>query len=272
MPSLRSLLFVPGNRADRFERAQTAGADAMCLDLEDSVAPLLKGEALEKVACFLSRARMRQPPIGLRINPIASPWWRNDLEAARAADFVVVPKSVSIKELGLFDQACEGRLKVWAQIESPEGLAQAWSIAAHPSVEGLIFGAFDFCVEMGCEMAWEPLLFARSSLAAACAGAHKQLLDAPYGDVKDQQGLLEFTRRAKALGFTGRTCIHPDQVAPVNEAFTPSATEIAAARRILEAFEQAEGAAAQLDGQLIELPVAKAARRVIERAQQQAGQ
>jgi citrate lyase subunit beta/citryl-CoA lyase/(S)-citramalyl-CoA lyase len=115
-------------------------------------------------------------------------------------------------------------------------------------------------------MEWEPLLFARGQLAAACGRARVELLDAPSGDLQGGEGLEASTRRAKALGFTGRACIHPAQVGVVNAVYTPSALELAQARRIVDAFDAAAGQAAQMDGKLIELPVALAARRVLERA------
>ena len=115
-------------------------------------------------------------------------------------------------------------------------------------------------------MQWEALLYARGRLAASCASARVQLLDSPSGEFRDPEGLQVSTLRARALGFTGRACIHPDQLAPVHAAFTPSAAEIERARRVIEAVEAVGGAAAQLDGELIERPVAQAARRVLDRA------
>lgn len=269
MALFRSLLFAPCTRPDRFERAIASGADAVCLDLEDAVPPDMKTEARAAAVAFLSRARPGGPAVGVRINPVGDVHWRLDVEAAMGADFLVVPKVASVEQLAL--AAGASGLPLWPLIETPIGVMRALEVAANSAVEGVIFGAFDFATEAGCELSWEPLLFARSTLVTACAHARKQLLDAPYGDVLDLVGLVEFTRRAKALGFTGRSCIHPNQVELVHSVFTPSAEEVAAAERILDAFVNAKGAAAQLDGKLIELPVANAARRVIERARRSSG-
>ena len=154
----------------------------------------------------------------------------------------------------------------WPLVETPEGLMRAWEIAAAPAVGGVLFGAFDYSAEVGCEMSWEPLLFARSQIAAACARAGVEALDAPPAAVGEDEALVAETDRARRLGFTGRACIHPSQVGPVNAAYTPSAEELAKAQAVVTAFDAAAGGPALLDGKLIELPVARAARRILERA------
>ncbi|MDP3746543.1 MAG: CoA ester lyase [Phenylobacterium sp.] len=257
-------MFAPASRPDRFARALAAGADAVCLDLEDAVPPDAKGQARAAVRDFLNAPRRGGPAVGVRINALGTPWWSADVEIGAQADFVMVPKTGHVDDLELVSKAAPDTA-LWPLIETPEGVMRCWEIAAAPKVQGVLFGAFDYAAEVGCAREWEPLLFVRSLLAAACARVHVELLDAPSGNLGDLSSLEPRSRRAKALGFTGRACIHPDQVAAVNVAYTPSAIEVQQAARVIAAFESAAGGAAQLDGKLIELPVALAARRVLAR-------
>jgi citrate lyase subunit beta/citryl-CoA lyase/(S)-citramalyl-CoA lyase len=265
---LRSLLFVPGARPERFAKACEAGADAVCIDLEDAVAPDDKAAARAAVIDYLSGAPPH-PRVGLRINRVGSAFGVADLAALAASTarpaFVMAPKVESAEDLGVASEAL-GAPKLWPIIESALGMHRAWDIAGARGVEGVLFGGADYSADIGATLDWEPMLFARSTLVNACAGAGVELLDVPYLDVNDDAGLAESTRRARALGFTGRACIHPKQVAGVNAVFTPSAAEIVHARRVLAAFEDAKGAAALLDGKLIELPVIRAARRALAAA------
>ena len=152
-------------------------------------------------------------------------------------------------------------------IESAAGLRQAWAICAAPGVKAVLFGGGDMAADLGVAMDWEPLLFARSQVVAACAAANVPAIDVPYLDVKDEAGLLAETGRARALGFTAKACIHPAQVAAVNQVFTPSEADLSHAERVIAALDEAGGGAALLDGKLIEAPIIRRARRVLETAQ-----
>jgi citrate lyase beta subunit len=266
--TFRSLLFVPGSRPERFEKALAAGADAVCIDLEDAVAPDAKDEARRAVAAFVRDGARKG--LGVRINGWASDHFAEDCRALKGlpAAFVMVPKAENPDQLGeARDRLGDGAPPLWPIIESGEGLRQAWEIADAEGVGGVLFGAADYSAEVGCTLEWDSLLYARGKLAAAAARAGAELLDVPYLDVQDTAGLAVSTRKAKALGFTGRACIHPTQVAAVNDVFTPSPEETDRARRVVAAFEAAGGGAALLDGKLIELPVIRAARRTLERAE-----
>ncbi len=269
--SLRSMLFVPGNRADRFGRALAAGADAICIDLEDAVAQDAKSGARAAVMAYPAQAALagQHAALGVRINSIRTQDGLRDLAALADApvlpDFLMIPKIAHPEEAAIIAEAFPG-LPLWPIVESAAGLFQAAAIAAAPSVAGLLFGAVDYAAECGCTLAWESLLYARSALAAFRAAAGIQLLDVPALDIKDSAGLDATTRRARDLGFTGRACIHPAQVETVNAAFAPSEAEIAAAHRLVQALREAAGAAALLDGKLIEKPVILAAERVLARA------
>jgi citrate lyase beta subunit len=266
MKGVRSLLFVPANRPERFAKALTTGADCVCIDLEDAVPLAEKAAAREIVASTLPQLRQHRIPVGVRITAVGSTSWQLDLAAVGVlSHFVMVPKVRSAAELAAVVARVPAQTQLWPLIETADGLRGCWDIAAADRVCGVLFGAHDYAADVGCDPSWEPLLFARSQLAAACAAARVELLDSPSGDLRGFTGLVESSRRAKALGYTGRACIHPDQVGPVNEMFSPSAAEVEQARRVLAAFETSAGAAAQLDGQLIELPVAIAARRILAR-------
>lgn len=269
LAQFRSLLFAPATRPERFAKAAASGADAVCLDLEDAVAPGDKGLARTAALNFLAARPAGGPAIGLRLNGRGTPWFDDDLKAAAraGADFFMIPKAASAQDFAMLQRALGESRPFWPLIETPEALMRAWEIAAAPAVAGVLFGAFDFSAEVGCDMSWEPLLFARGQIAAACARAGVQALDAPPAAIDDPDALRQETDRARRMGFTGRACIHPAQVAPVNAVYTPDAEAISHARRILAAFDAAAGGPAILDGKLIELPVARQARRILDRAQ-----
>lgn len=268
----RSLLFVPGSRPERFGKAVAAGADITCIDLEDSVAPAGKEEARAAALTFIAE---QGSPAGLwlRINPVRSAVGLADLlavmDSTKGSQTLMLPKLSDPSDLAFLAEVLGDRpLSLVPLIETAAGLRQAASIARSPRVTALLFGAVDFSAELGCTLDWEPLLHARSTLVAAAAEGGVGLFDVPSIDVTDTNGLRASTIRAKVLGFTGRACIHPSQVAVVNEVFTPTEAEIARANRVLDAFAQAGGGVALLDGKLIEMPVVRAARRVLAAAGQ----
>jgi citrate lyase beta subunit len=270
--AFRSLLFVPGNRPERFGKALMTAADAVCVDLEDAVPLDQKAHARAAVARdYLGDAMAFGARKGVRVNGLATRAGFEDIAALgdvlAAADFVMIPKAQSAEEL-VNVRAALGALcpSLWPIVESARGLEAAQAIAAVEGVGGVLFGGADYSADIGSTMDWEALAYARGRLAAACGQAGVELLDVPYLDVKDSDGLAATTARVKALGFTGRACIHPDQVDAVNAAFTPTDAEIERARRIIAALDEAKGAAALLDGKLIEKPVILAAQRILDRA------
>jgi citrate lyase subunit beta/citryl-CoA lyase/(S)-citramalyl-CoA lyase len=272
--SFRSLLFVPGNRPERFLKAKAAEPDAVCVDLEDAVPLHEKERARDAVfKAWLGGAHTPRPKRGVRINALNTRAGFEDVaalgEAITWGDFLMIPKAQSRIELENLRQALgeEDCPPLWPVVETAMGLEAAYEIAAAAGPEGgVLFGAADYSADVGCTMEWEALAYARGRLAAACAAAGAQLLDVPHLDVKDEAGLAGFSLRAKAMGFTGRACIHPDQVATVQAAFTPSAAEVERAQKVIAALDAASGAAALLDGKLIEKPVILAAKRVLARA------
>jgi citrate lyase beta subunit len=268
----RSLLFVPGSRPERFGKAVAAGADITCIDLEDSVAPSGKEGARAAALSFIAEQGAPEG-LWLRINPVRSAAGLADLLAVLNSDTgprtLMLPKLSAPSDLDFLAELLGDRpLSLVPLIETAAGLRQAAAIARNPRVTALLFGAVDLSAELGCTLDWEPLLFARSTLVAAAAEGGIGLFDVPSIDVADMDGLRSSTQRAKALGFTGRACIHPSQVSVVNEVFTPTEADIDRANRVVDAFAQAGGGVALLDGKLIEMPVVRAAWRVLAAAGQ----
>ena len=264
--SYRSLLFVPGARPDRFEKALAAGADAVCIDLEDAVAPSDKATARRETIAFLGRARSG---LGLRINALSTLDGFRDVialaESAAQPAFLMVPKTSGAEELlqlrALLGANCPPLFPLMETAEARFALpAIARAIGAGGSI---IFGGADYSAAIGSDMSWDALYAARAAVVAAAALSGCGTLDVPHLDVKDAEGLRLGTARAKAMGFTGRACIHPDQVPVVNAVFTPTADDIARAEKVIAAYKAAGGGVALLDGKLIEAPVLRAAERTL---------
>jgi citrate lyase beta subunit len=271
----RVLLFTPGNRPDRFAKAAATGADALILDLEDAVAAPAKDDARATViAHFRGDFRAGLAPHqlkGLRVNNIHTPAGVRDLDAlvssGVAPDFVLLPKVESAFEVRLYARHLEGgqaRIAFVGLIESARGLVAALEIAnADRRVRALAFGGVDLAADLRAELAWEPLLYGRSRLVQAAASAGIGLVDVPHLALDDEAALVAECARVKALGFTSKLAIHPKQVAPILAAFTPTATEVDRATRMIAALEKAGGNAVEFEGKMLEGPVVKAAQRVL---------
>ncbi len=266
----RSLLFVPGDRPERFEKAAQSGADAVCIDLEDAVSPSMKAVARKEALAYVNGAAPTGVAVGIRINALDAVDGLRDATAIADAGvrpaFILLPKVRSGEIIGILRSALAGVSRLWALMETPEALAGAPGLCASVGEEGgIVFGGADLSAALGSDMSWESLYFARASLIAAAATAGCQTLDVPYLDVRDIDGLIAETTRVKAMGFTGRSCIHPDQVAPINHIYTPTAEDIEKAQAIIDAYERNQGRVLLHEGRLVEKPVLAAARRVLSR-------
>lgn len=273
----RSLLFAPATRPEIFAKALASGADLVCVDLEDAVAPDLKQAARPAGFDFLRAAAGDGdggPERILRINGLKTIAGLRDLsalaDAGIAAGMVMLPKVESAEELRLADAVLTeagSMLKLAALVESVRGIEAAHAIAgATPRLDLMMFGGADLAAELGTRVAPEPMAYARARLVQAARGAGIDLIDVPALDFRNQDAVAEDAARARDLGFTGKAALHPANVALVNAAFTPDATEITWARRVIESFEASAGGVAVLDGKLIEKPVVAAQRRVLSRA------
>lgn len=267
-PTARSALFVPATRADRIAKALSSGADAVIVDLEDAVAPQDKDSAraaLEQALAPGLDARSvatrdgasATVPLWVRVNAVV-PWMNADLAlCARfaAVQAVMVPKAESPEQLQLAFEASGGKPLV-ALIETAQGFAQRDAIAAHPAVMRLAFGSIDFQVDLGIAGEDDALLMFRSALVLASRLANVPApLDGVTVEVNDTSRVDADAQRARRLGFGGKLCIHPNQVGPVNAAFSPSAVEIDWALRVVAAIEAAGGAAVAVDGKMVDKPV-----------------
>lgn len=262
----RSVLFVPGNRPDRFEKACTAGADLVCIDLEDAVGPAEKDDARAQVLTWLAQTPHKF--VSLRINSLDTPQAQADIAALRGAGltlpFVMVPKVASKSEMNDLDDALPDALgPFFPIIESAKGLLNAEDVFSHGRVKLGMYGAVDYAGDVDCDLAWETHLFARSKLTA-CAAAHDVLLfDVPHIDVRNLDDCELTTRKARALGIHARSAIHPAQIERIHTALAPSAQEVTHAKRIVAAYEESGGNVVLVDGKFIEAPVVKRAQRIL---------
>ena len=267
----RSILFVPAVRPDRYPKALATGADAVCVDLEDGVAFGAKDEARRAALTLLTDRAPTRADVALRINDPKTDLGRADMEALQAArvqpDALMLPKVAGAEEIGKVESALGSTLPgipLIAQIETAQGLSEAVRIVnASPHVAALFFGAIDLSAEIGSAPDWEPMLYARSHVVLAAALAGVRAIDSPFMDVRAPDALAEESRRARRLGFVGKAAIHPTQVAVIQEAFLPTADEIAWARKIVAAYEHNQGGVLLVDGRLIERPVVRAAHRTL---------
>jgi len=289
MRARRALLYMPGDDRHKIEKALTLGVDCICMDLEDGVALNRKTAARRSVA-----AALRDLDFGLceklvRINPVGSGLETEDLEAILPfrPDGVVLPKVESPEQTQWASGKIEAAelahgwpvhsIRMIIIIETPKAILNLKEIAAHPHsggfprLEALIFGAEDLAASLGAvrtREAWE-VFYARSAVVTAAAAFGLQAIDMVSVDFKNLDALREEALFGARMGYTGKQIIHPNQIAPVQEAFTPDDESIAQAKRLVEAFEsfQKEGKGAfALDGRMIDMPLVKAAQNVLERA------
>jgi len=273
---LRSLLFVPGDRPDRMEKALRAGADALILDLEDAVAAAAKPEARRAVARFLNANS--QARIFVRINPLDNMESERDLDAILPShpDAIVLPKAEGGASVAELAQRLTARGNATAQIlpvatETPAAIFQLGTYAGAKRLLGLTWGAEDLPAAVGAATSREedgrytpPYELARSLCLFGAAAAGVAPIETVYPAFRDLDGLAAYAGRARRDGFTGMMAIHPDQVAVINAAFTPSAAEIAHARAVVAAFEaDPEAGALQLDGRMIDRPHLIQAQRIL---------
>lgn len=261
----RSVIFVPGHRADRFDKAARSGADYVVIDLEDAVGPDLKDAARENVHRWLASGGSAV----VRINGVGTPWYADDVAAL--ADFpaaAMLPKISSPQEVPeLLDRLKPGSCLV-PLLETSVSVLRAVEVCSVPGVVRAIFGSADLGRELGLDYTDPAALHhARSHivLASAAAGIAPPL-DGATADLHDEEKLRAETRHAVQLGFGGRACLHPRQVPVVNAVFTPSAESVRWARRVVDATA-GDPTVTSVDGQVVGVPVVEQAKRILARAQ-----
>lgn len=268
----RSFIFTPAMRPDLYPKALASGADIVCVELEDGVAPRDKDTARANAVALFGAP---QADDGIeRVIRINSPMEQVGVDDVRALlgmatppPGIMLPKVCSPDEVALLDQLiteASHDIRLHIIIETNAGLEAAYEIA-HSSdrIDALLFGGVDMAAELRCELAWEPLLYARSRVVHAAASASIDVIDVPYLDLNDPDGMRIAAEQARSLGFSGKGAIHPKQIAALNDVFTPSAAAISRARDIIAAFEASDSALVVIDGKLIEKPVLREMHRII---------
>ena len=268
----RSFIFTPGLRPDMYPKALASGADIVCVELEDGIAPKDKAQAR---AHALKLFEVPQADDGVerivRINSMRERFGIEDVNAILATDTpppaLMMPKIRTPDEVVMLDQLLseaghETRLHVI--IETNAGLEAAYDIAhCSDRIDAMFFGGVDMAAELRCQNAWEPLLYARSKVVHAAASAGLDVIDVPYLDLDDPEGMRVAAEQARGLGFAGKGSVHPKQIPALNEVFTPSMDQIARARRIIAEFEAADTGLVVIDGKLIEKPVLRDMHRIV---------
>jgi citrate lyase subunit beta / citryl-CoA lyase len=259
-------LFVPGDRPDRFDKALNSGAEETICDLEDGVAPDRKSTARDAIATWLSDQRSAW----VRINAVGTDWHRDDVTALAGQPGlrgVIVPKAESGDALNRLGAELGPTIGVIALIESALGIHRAVEIAGCEVVGRLAFGSLDFALDIDADGSDDSLLMARATLVIASRVAGKPApIDGATTTLDDPALLRHEAARAAGLGFGGKLCVHPSQLAPVAEAFRPSEEDIVWARRVIDAASGSGSGASALDGAMIDEPVIERARRILDRA------
>jgi citrate lyase subunit beta/citryl-CoA lyase len=265
--SLRTLLFVPGDRPDRFAKAVASGADAIILDLEDAIAPPAKSIARAAVREWLRSTPRAAGCVRLvRVNARTTPWFHDDITAIRDlnVDGVLVPKCDAPSDLD--DVPGDG---LWPMIETAQGLSNAVAIGQVPRVQCLVFGSLDIQLDLGIEADIDESELApyraQVVMASRLAGLGPPV-DGVTVAYNDEPHLTKAVQRALRQGFGGKLCIHPRQIDVVHAALRPSEADVAHARRVLDAAAASQGAAVALDGTMVDRPVILRAHSILARA------
>jgi citrate lyase subunit beta/citryl-CoA lyase len=277
---MRSLLFAPGNHARRVEKALGLAADGVILDLEDAVA--ISEKIATRAIVAGSFGKQRTGKLYVRVNALTTDWCHADIGAVvrSGLDGIILPKVEHARELHTADWLIAnlererglpiGAIDLIPIIETALGISNLATICRSGTrTRRLAFGAGDFTLDMG--MVWsrseaELLPYRSACVLESRAAGLEPPLDTVWADLRDNEGFAASARHAAQIGFQGKMCIHPDQIAGANAAFSPDEAAVAQAKRIIEAFDKAEAqglASIQLDGQFIDYPIVQCARRVL---------
>lgn len=269
-----SFLFVPATRPERLPKALASGADMVIVDWEDAVAPDDKAGARDLLAGALGKLgeaeRMR---VLVRVNAEGTPWFHDDLQAlderiAQRCAGVVIPKAEAANTVRLVAQAAGGKAALLPLIESVAGLTAAHELATASGVTRLVFGQLDFQVDAGmsCDVDEMELLSIRMELVLASRRAGLPApIDGVTVDTRNVQQLTDDARRALRMGFGGKLCIHPAQVAPLHAVFDPDEVAVRDAEHVQQALEQAGGGVCVVDGRMVDAPVLRKAEQTLQR-------
>lgn len=274
----RSVLYMPGANERALEKAKTIDADALILDLEDSVAPDAKEQGRANVCAAVESGEYGHRELAIRVNSIGTEWHVDDIKAAAKAgpDAILVPKVETAQQVHELIKLIEAAgapddTQLWAMIETPVGLLNAAEIAAaHDRLTVIVMGTNDIVNETyGLHVPGRNpvVLTALSWTLIAVRAAGKVVIDGVYNDVRDEDGFAAEARQGREMGFDGKTLIHPSQVEPCNAAFSPSEADIERARGLIAAFDEAGSGVATYNNKMVEELHVRDAKRILAYAE-----
>ena len=268
----RSFIFTPGLRPDMYPKALASGADIVCVELEDGIAPKNKTEARRNALALFEQPQADDGVERIvRINSMRQHFGIEDVNAVLASTTpppaLMMPKVRAPDEVVMLDQLLTEAghaTRLHVIIETNEGLEAAFEIArCSDRIDAMFFGGVDMAAELRCVNSYDTLLYARSRVVHAAAAAGLDVIDVPFLDLDDPEGMRVEAEKVRDLGFAGKGSVHPKQIAALNEVFTPSTDKIAHARRIIAEFEKADTGLVVIDGKLIEKPVLREMHRIV---------
>ena len=268
----RSFIFTPGLRPDMFPKALASGADIVCVELEDGIAPKDKAEARTKALALFEKPQADDGVERIvRINSMRERFGIEDVNAVlntpTPPPALMMPKVRTPDEVVMLDQLLTEAghaTRLHVIIETNEGLEAAFEIAQCSSrIDAMFFGGVDMAAELRCRNSYDGLLYARSRVVHASAAAGLDVIDVPFLDLDDPDGMQIEAEKVRDLGFAGKGAVHPKQIAALNAVFTPSDAQIARARRIIGEFAAADTGLVVIDGKLIEKPVLRDMYRIV---------
>lgn len=276
---IRSLLFVPGNQEELFPKALNSESDGIILDLEDGVAPDTKDSARSAVRQFLDETAVVDTKICVRINALDSGGFEDiEIVAHDAVDWIMVPMAETPREtwqtaniIGYFEERHGvGAANLCVSIETARGISNANEIAtAHETINAISFGLADYTVNANLEPSEtrDEVLYQRSAIANAAALGETQAIDFATLETKDTDQVRSDAESARSMGYTGKVAIHPNQIEPIHDVFTPTAEEIERARNIVDKYDAARNPGViEIDGEMVDKPVVENARQTLELA------
>ena len=268
----RSFIFCPGNKPDMIPKALNSGADMVCIDLEDAIIPEHKDISRSStIRAFEDISVPNGVETLIRINDVNTIDGKADIKAIlqsnNTASGLMLPKIQNVNEIIDLEKQIKlanKNLNLHIIIETNKGLENAWNIAQSSAlIKSLLFGGVDMSADLGCNGDWISLLYARSRVVHAAAGAGIDSIDVPFLDLEDMEGMMQEAQKSKNLGFSGKGSIHPKQIASLNKVFTPSESEVEYANKVIKAFNEAADGLVVVDGKLIEKPVLRTALKTI---------
>ena len=268
----RSFIFTPGLRPDMYPKALASGADIVCVELEDGIAPKDKTEARGNALALFEQPQADDGVERIvRINSMREHFGIEDVNAVLASTTpppaLMMPKVRAPDEVVMLDQLLTEAghaTRLHVIIETNEGLEAAFEIArCSDRIDAMFFGGVDMAAELRSVNSYDTLLYARSRVVHAAAAAGLDVIDVPFLDLDDPEGMRVEAEKVRDLGFAGKGSVHPKQIAALNEVFTPSTDKIAHARRIIAEFEKADTGLVVIDGKLIEKPVLREMHRIV---------